>query len=70
MTCSCPQPHRLSSLGRRYGYNPCPPKLDGIRRPMSGTMLLQSRRQSLPLPPPLEVSGTPGLGGASPKPLP
>ncbi|NXR34287.1 SETB1 methyltransferase, partial [Zosterops hypoxanthus] len=54
VTCSCPKPHRLSSLGRRYGYNPCPPKLDGIRRPMSGTMLLQSRRQSLPLPPPLE----------------
>ncbi|NXY13809.1 SETB1 methyltransferase, partial [Atrichornis clamosus] len=44
-------PHRLSNLGRRYGYNPCPPKLEGIRRPMSGTMLLQSRRRSLALPP-------------------
>ncbi|XP_053823121.1 histone-lysine N-methyltransferase SETDB1 isoform X2 [Vidua chalybeata] len=37
----------LSSLGRRYGYNPCPPRLEGIRRPVSGTVLLQSRRQSL-----------------------
>ncbi|NXR78667.1 SETB1 methyltransferase, partial [Pycnonotus jocosus] len=37
----------LSSLGRRYGYNPCPPKLEGIRRPVSGTVLLQSRRRSL-----------------------
>uniref|UniRef100_A0A8C5X2A4 Histone-lysine N-methyltransferase SETDB1 n=1 Tax=Malurus cyaneus samueli TaxID=2593467 RepID=A0A8C5X2A4_9PASS len=36
----------LSSLGRRYGYNPCPPKLEGIRRPMSGMALLQSRRRS------------------------
>ncbi|XP_039943961.1 histone-lysine N-methyltransferase SETDB1 isoform X1 [Hirundo rustica] len=44
----------LSSLGRRYGYNPCPPKLDGIRRPVGGTVLLQSRRRSLALPPPLE----------------
>ncbi|NXU12227.1 SETB1 methyltransferase, partial [Pardalotus punctatus] len=44
--------HRLSNLGRRYGYNPCPPKLEGIRRPMSGTALLQSRRRSLALPPP------------------
>ncbi|NXR66906.1 SETB1 methyltransferase, partial [Rhadina sibilatrix] len=44
----------VSSLGRRYGYNPCPPKLDGIRRPVSGTVLLQSRRRSLALPPPLE----------------
>ncbi|NXK70357.1 SETB1 methyltransferase, partial [Sylvietta virens] len=47
-------PHRLSNLERRYGYNPCPPKLDGIRRPVSGTVLLQSRRRSLALPPPLE----------------
>ncbi|NXJ30742.1 SETB1 methyltransferase, partial [Dicrurus megarhynchus] len=46
----------LSSLGRRYGYNPCPPKLEGIRRPMSGTVLLQSRRRSLaPLPPSEDV---------------
>ncbi|XP_039566081.1 histone-lysine N-methyltransferase SETDB1 isoform X2 [Passer montanus] len=37
----------LSSLGRRYGYNPCPPRLEGIRRPLSGTVLLQSRRRSL-----------------------
>ncbi|NXQ33729.1 SETB1 methyltransferase, partial [Alaudala cheleensis] len=49
---SCP--HRLGTLGRRYGYNPCPPKLDGIRRPVSGSALLQSRRRSLPLPPRLE----------------
>ncbi|NXS26583.1 SETB1 methyltransferase, partial [Pomatostomus ruficeps] len=42
--------HGLSSLGRRYGYNPCPPKLEGIRRPMSGTVLLQSRRRTLSLP--------------------
>ncbi|NWT20992.1 SETB1 methyltransferase, partial [Vireo altiloquus] len=41
-------------LGRRYGYNPCPPKLEGIRRPLSGTVLLQSRRRSLALPPPSE----------------
>ncbi|NWI76243.1 SETB1 methyltransferase, partial [Dryoscopus gambensis] len=44
----------LSSLGRRYGYNPCPPKLEGIRRPVSGTVLLHSRRRSLGLPPPSE----------------
>ncbi|NXD46395.1 SETB1 methyltransferase, partial [Copsychus sechellarum] len=44
----------LSSLGRRYGYNPCPPKLEGIRRPVSGTLLLQNRRQSLPPAPPSE----------------
>ncbi|NWT76748.1 SETB1 methyltransferase, partial [Prunella himalayana] len=41
----------LSSLGRRYGYNPCPPRLEGIRRPVSGTVLLQSRRRSLAPPP-------------------
>ncbi|NXI82596.1 SETB1 methyltransferase, partial [Rhipidura dahli] len=44
----------LSSLGRRYGYNPCPPKLEGIRRPLSGTVLLQNRRRSLAPPPPSE----------------
>ncbi|NXR90099.1 SETB1 methyltransferase, partial [Hypocryptadius cinnamomeus] len=44
----------LSSLGRRYGYNPCPPRLEGIRRPVSGTVLLQSRRRSLAPPPPSE----------------
>ncbi|NXC90129.1 SETB1 methyltransferase, partial [Cercotrichas coryphoeus] len=44
----------LSSLGRRYGYNPCPPKLEGIRRPVSGTLLLQNRRQSLAPAPPSE----------------
>ncbi|NXD31166.1 SETB1 methyltransferase, partial [Spelaeornis formosus] len=49
-----PRPHRLSSLARRYGYNPCPPKLEGIRRPLSGSLLLQSRRQSLALPSPSE----------------
>ncbi|NXN10678.1 SETB1 methyltransferase, partial [Indicator maculatus] len=38
-------------LGRMYGYNPCPPKLEGVQRPLSKTALLQSRRQSLPLPP-------------------
>ncbi|NXH10170.1 SETB1 methyltransferase, partial [Bucco capensis] len=37
----------LSDLGRMYGYNPSPPKLEGIRRPMSKTALLQSRRHSL-----------------------
>lgn len=57
------QPRRLSSLGRRYGYNPCPPKLEGIRRPVSGTLLLQGRRQSLGPPPSAEVSGSPGLEG-------
>ncbi|NWY64558.1 SETB1 methyltransferase, partial [Erithacus rubecula] len=44
----------LSSLGRRYGYNPCPPKLEGIRRPISGTLLLQNRRQGLAPAPPSE----------------
>ncbi|NXP23826.1 SETB1 methyltransferase, partial [Scytalopus superciliaris] len=44
----------LSTLGRRYGYNPCPPKLEGIRRPLSRTALLQSRRRSLALQPPAE----------------
>ncbi|NXA83643.1 SETB1 methyltransferase, partial [Thryothorus ludovicianus] len=44
----------LSSLARRYGYNPCPPKLEGIQRPVSGTLLLHSRRRSLALPPPSE----------------
>ncbi|NWX32611.1 SETB1 methyltransferase, partial [Notiomystis cincta] len=44
----------LLHLGRRYGYNPCPPKLEGIRRPVSGTVLLQSRRRSLAPPPPSE----------------
>ncbi|XP_027765648.1 histone-lysine N-methyltransferase SETDB1 isoform X1 [Empidonax traillii] len=44
----------LSMPGRRYGYNPCPPKLEGIRRPLSRTALLQSRRHSLPLQPPSE----------------
>ncbi|NXU39519.1 SETB1 methyltransferase, partial [Drymodes brunneopygia] len=48
------RPHRLGSLGRRYGYNPCPPRLEGIRRPVSGTVLLQSRRRSLAPPPPPE----------------
>ncbi|NWU06309.1 SETB1 methyltransferase, partial [Cephalopterus ornatus] len=37
--------------GRRYGYNPCLPKLEGIRRPVSRTALLQSRRRSLTLQP-------------------
>ncbi|NXS78416.1 SETB1 methyltransferase, partial [Erpornis zantholeuca] len=44
----------LGNLGRRYGYNPCPPKLEGIRRPLSGTVLLQNRRRALALPPPSE----------------
>ncbi|NWI94205.1 SETB1 methyltransferase, partial [Pitta sordida] len=39
----------LSAVERRYGYNPCPPKLEGIRRPLSRTGLLQSRRRSLGL---------------------
>ncbi|NWU87734.1 SETB1 methyltransferase, partial [Onychorhynchus coronatus] len=43
-----------SPAGRRYGYNPCPPKLEGIRRPLSRTALLQSRRRCLPLQPPSE----------------
>lgn len=54
------QPRRPSGLGRRYGYNPCPPKLEGIRRPVSGTLLLQGRRQALAPPPSAEVSGTLG----------
>ncbi|XP_054035325.1 histone-lysine N-methyltransferase SETDB1, partial [Dryobates pubescens] len=41
----------LSELGRMYGYNPSPPKLEGVQRPLSKTALLQSRRHSLPLPP-------------------
>ncbi|NXG15894.1 SETB1 methyltransferase, partial [Grallaria varia] len=44
----------VSTLGRRYGYNPCPPKLEGIRRPLSRTALLQSRRRSLAPQPPAE----------------
>ncbi|XP_010722271.1 LOW QUALITY PROTEIN: histone-lysine N-methyltransferase SETDB1 [Meleagris gallopavo] len=44
----------LSDLGRLYGYNPSPPKLDGVRRPTSKTALLQSRRHSGPLQPPAE----------------
>ncbi|NWW74224.1 SETB1 methyltransferase, partial [Climacteris rufus] len=47
-----PKTPGVSSLGRRYGYNPCPPKLEGIRRPVSGTVLLHSRRRSLAPPPP------------------
>lgn len=49
-------PRRLSDLGRLYGYNPSPPKLEGLRRPTSKTALLQSRRHSGPLQPPAEVS--------------
>ncbi|XP_072214766.1 histone-lysine N-methyltransferase SETDB1 isoform X2 [Excalfactoria chinensis] len=45
---SC-RPSRLSDLGRMYGYNPSPPKLEGVRRPTSKTALLQSRRHSAPL---------------------
>ncbi|NWU92916.1 SETB1 methyltransferase, partial [Upupa epops] len=37
----------LSDVGRMYGYNPSPPKLEGIRRPRSKTALLQSRRHLL-----------------------
>ncbi|XP_033927186.1 LOW QUALITY PROTEIN: histone-lysine N-methyltransferase SETDB1 [Melopsittacus undulatus] len=36
----------LGDLGRMYGYNPSPPKLEGIRRPTSRTALLQSKRLS------------------------
>lgn len=62
---------RLSDVGRMYGYNPSPPKLEGIRRPVSRTVLLQSRRHSLPPQPTTEVSGAgpcrrSGLGGRSP----
>uniref|UniRef100_A0A7M4EJ13 SET domain bifurcated histone lysine methyltransferase 1 n=1 Tax=Crocodylus porosus TaxID=8502 RepID=A0A7M4EJ13_CROPO len=43
---------RLSeTTGRLYGYNPSPPKLEGVRRPLSKTTLHQSRRQSAPLQP-------------------
>ncbi|NWX11065.1 SETB1 methyltransferase, partial [Caloenas nicobarica] len=41
----------LSDLGRMYGYNPSPPRLEGIQRPPSKTAQLQSRRHSLPPPP-------------------
>ncbi|XP_071656495.1 histone-lysine N-methyltransferase SETDB1 isoform X2 [Patagioenas fasciata] len=41
----------LSELGRMYGYNPSPPKLEGIQRPPSKTAQLQSRRHALPPPP-------------------
>uniref|UniRef100_A0A8B9T4C6 Histone-lysine N-methyltransferase SETDB1 n=1 Tax=Anas platyrhynchos TaxID=8839 RepID=A0A8B9T4C6_ANAPL len=58
MTCSS-HLHRLSDLGRMYGYNPSPPKLEGIRRPTSKTALLQSRRHSVPLQPTTEVSTDP-----------
>lgn len=69
MTCSS-HLHRLSDLGRMYGYNPSPPKLEGIRRPTSKTALLQSRRHSVPLQPTTEVSTDPssfrhGLQGVS-----
>lgn len=52
-----------------YGYNPSPPKLEGIRRPTSKTALLQSRRHSLAPQPTTDVSGDPsgfrhGLEGA------
>lgn len=47
---------RLSELGRMYGYNPSPPKLEGIQRPPSKTAQLQSRRHSLPAPPGADVS--------------
>ncbi|KAK2540034.1 Setdb1 [Columba livia] len=40
----------LSELGRMYGYNPSPPKLEGIQRPPSKTAQLQSRRHALPPP--------------------
>ncbi|NXG52629.1 SETB1 methyltransferase, partial [Psilopogon haemacephalus] len=40
----------LKGLGRMYGYNPSPPKLEGVQRPLSKTALLQSRRHSLPAP--------------------
>ncbi|NWH71423.1 SETB1 methyltransferase, partial [Piaya cayana] len=53
-TPSSPRPRRLGELGRMYGYNPTPPKLDGIRRPTSKTALLQSRRQSLTPQPPAD----------------
>ncbi|XP_019334491.1 histone-lysine N-methyltransferase SETDB1 isoform X1 [Alligator mississippiensis] len=36
------------TTGRLYGYNPSPPKLEGVRRPLSKTTLHQSRRQSAP----------------------
>ncbi|NXC41816.1 SETB1 methyltransferase, partial [Penelope pileata] len=49
----------LTDLGRLYGYNPTPPKLEGIRRPMSKTALLQSRRHSGTLQPPAEISTDP-----------
>ncbi|XP_019412444.1 PREDICTED: histone-lysine N-methyltransferase SETDB1 [Crocodylus porosus] len=39
------------TTGRLYGYNPSPPKLEGVRRPLSKTTLHQSRRQSAPLQP-------------------
>uniref|UniRef100_A0A8D0KZ29 SET domain bifurcated histone lysine methyltransferase 1 n=1 Tax=Strix occidentalis caurina TaxID=311401 RepID=A0A8D0KZ29_STROC len=44
----------LSDFRRMYGYNPSPPKLEGVRRPTSKTALLQSRRHSLALQPPTE----------------
>ncbi|KAM8794504.1 histone-lysine N-methyltransferase SETDB1 [Eudromia elegans] len=44
----------LSDLGRLYGYNPSPPKLEGVRRPASRTALLQSRRHAGPPPPPTD----------------
>lgn len=56
-------PRRLSDLGRMYGYNPSPPKLEGIRRPTSKTALLQSRRHSLAPQPATDVSSDPsGFG--------
>ncbi|XP_030329576.1 histone-lysine N-methyltransferase SETDB1-like [Strigops habroptila] len=44
-----------------YGYNPSPPKLEGIRRPTSKTALLQSKRLSLAPQPATDVHS--GAGG-------
>ncbi|XP_030329759.1 histone-lysine N-methyltransferase SETDB1 isoform X3 [Strigops habroptila] len=51
----------LAELGRMYGYNPSPPKLEGIRRPTSKTALLQSKRLSLAPQPATDVHS--GAGG-------
>ncbi|XP_065607616.1 histone-lysine N-methyltransferase SETDB1 [Cyrtonyx montezumae] len=62
----------LSDLGRMFGYNPSPPKLEGVRRPTSKTALLQSRRHLGPLHPPAEdvltlSSSTDSDGDVGPK---
>ncbi|XP_055521844.1 LOW QUALITY PROTEIN: histone-lysine N-methyltransferase SETDB1-like, partial [Leucoraja erinacea] len=40
----------FNNSARNFGYNPRPPRSEGIRRPVSKTTLLQARRNSAPQP--------------------